>query len=148
MKKVEVLKLSVMMAALVLTGYAQAGPEVQVTFKNNGSEPAVYRAVGGNGTSTRMNAYPKPADSVAAGALDGYRVKSNLSPDANYAVVQYQAGGKICKFNTTYVKTMERGVRMPKWNKSAVAEGGARCDVRITSVNYSTHAWAVEFTMR
>jgi hypothetical protein len=136
------------MAALVLTGYAQAGPEVQVTFKNNGSGPAVYRAVGANGLSTKMNARPQPAGEVNAGGANVYSVKSNLSPDANYAVVQYQAGAKICKFNTTYVKTMERGVRVPKWNKSAVAEGGARCDVRITSVNYSTHAWAVEFTMR
>jgi hypothetical protein len=137
--------------ALVLaatSGAASAGPPVDVTFKNSSSEKVLYHAVGANGTSTQINAQPRPSAEVQAGEVSRYTVQSNISPDANYAVVTYRAGSKACKFTTNYLKGVQNGVRVPKWNKSATAEGGARCEVNITTVNYATHAWAVEFTMK
>jgi len=138
----------VALALAVTSGVVKAGPAVDVTFKNNGVETVFYHAVGANGTSTQLNAEPRPSSEVEAGAVSRYTVQSNISPDANYAVVTYRAGSKTCKFTTTYLKGFQSGVRVPKWNKSATAEGGARCEVKITTVNYATHAWAVEFTMR
>lgn len=138
----------VALALAVASGGAQAGPAVDVTFKNNSAEKVSYYAVGQNGLSTQMNARPSPSVEVETGAVSHYRVQSNISPDANYAVVTYRAGSKVCKFTTTYLKGIQSGVRVPKWNKSATAEGGARCEVKITTVNYATHAWAVEFTMK
>jgi hypothetical protein len=35
-----------------------------------------------------------------------------------------------------------------KNNGTAAAIWGARCDVKITSVDFATHAWAVEFAMK
>lgn len=137
--------------ALVLamaSGVVQAGPSVDVTFKNNGAESAFYHAEGRNGMSTQMNASPRPLTEIKAGNFAQYTVQSNVSPDTNYAVVMYRMGGKVCKFSTTYFKNFQGGVRVPKWTKNAIAEGGARCEVKITSVNFSTNAWAVEFSMR
>lgn len=136
------------LALAVASGVALAGPPVDVTFKNISAETVVYQAVGANGVSTQINAQPRPSAEVVAGAISRYTVQSNISPDANYAVVTYRAGSKVCKFTTTYLKGVQNGVRVPKWNKSTTAEGGARCEVKITTVNYATHAWAVEFTMR
>lgn len=138
----------VALALVVVSGVVQAGPPVDVTFKNHSDVTVVYQAVGANGTSTQINAQPRPSGEVPAGAISRYTVQSNISPDANYAVVSYRAGSKVCKFTTTYLKGFQNGVRVPKWNKSATAEGGARCEVKITTVNYATHAWAVEFAMR
>lgn len=147
MKSLNVL-MPIALALVVVSGVAQAGPPVDVTFKNSSAEKVSYHAVGQNGLSTQMNARPRPVSEVEAGAISSYRVQSNISPDANYAVVTYRAGSKACTFTTTYLKGVQNGVRVPKWNKSTTAEGGARCEVKITTVNYATHAWAVEFTMR
>ena len=138
----------VALALAVTAGVAQAGPAVDVTFKNNSAEKVTSHAEGQNGLSTQMNARPRPVAEVEAGAMSHYRVQSNISPDANYAVVTYRAGSKVCNFTTTYLNGFQNGVRVPKWNKNATAEGGARCEVKITTVNYATHAWAVEFMMR
>jgi hypothetical protein len=139
---------SAMLAAVTVSAAAQAGPAVSVTFKNNGTAAAIYSALGKNGAGTKANASPTPGDKVEKGSFDSYKVQSNLSPDVNYAVVHYQIGSKACQFTTTYLKSRVRGVELPKWNKSAVASGGARCDVKITSVDFATHAWAVEFAMK
>lgn len=136
-----------LVSVLAMSGMAVAGPQVSVTFKNNGSEDAFYSAVGSNGVMTRNNASPAPAATVGGGQSSFYRVQSTISPDANYAVVDYRIGSKKCRFTTTYSKGFASGIRVPKWNKSAVAEGGARCDVKITSVDYGSHNWSVEFTM-
>jgi len=125
-----------------------AGPEVTVIFKNNSDAEATYNAVGSNAISTRMNASPKPLVKVKAGESNVYTVQSRISPDVNYASVRYEIGRKVCQFTTSYVNTRVRGVTSPKWNKSAVGSGGAYCDVRVTSVNPASRAWAVEFTMR
>lgn len=98
--------------------------------------------------STQMNARPTPLAEIKAGELARYRVQSNISPDTNYAVVMYRMGSKVCKFSTTYFNGFQSGVRVPKWTKNAVAEGGALCGVKITSVNFSTNAWSVEFSMK
>lgn len=138
----------VALALVVTSGMVQAGPAVDVTFKNNSAEKVSYHAVGQNGLSTQLNARPRPIAEVESGSMSHYRVQSNISPDANYAVVTYRAGSKVCNFTTTYLKGFQNGVRVPKWNKNATAEGGARCEVKITTVNYATHAWAVEFVMK
>lgn len=147
MKRIYVLAPLVLVLA-VASGVVQAGPPVDVTFKNNAAESAFYHAEGRNGMSTQMNARPTPLAEIKAGEFARYRVQSNISSDTNYAVVVYRMGSKVCKFSTTYFKNFQSGVRVPKWTKNAIAEGGARCDVKITSVNFSTNAWAVEFSMR
>lgn len=147
MKRFNVL-VPVALAMVVTSGVVYAGPPVDVIFKNSSAQAVVYHADGANGASTQMNAQPRPLTEVPPGGVNVYRVQSHISPDANFAVVTYRAGGKACTFTTTYLKGFQGGVRIPKWNKSAVAEGGARCEVRITTVNYATQAWAVEFTMR
>ncbi|MEQ7919675.1 hypothetical protein ABQX22_10820 [Xanthomonas sp. WHRI 1810A] len=133
-------------SALITVGVAQAGPEVQVVFKNNGASDAIYDVTGSSAYSY-SEAQPKPKGEVKAGESDNYKVTGSLSPDVTTVVFQYKSGGKVCKFKTSYLKLPGRGVA-PKWNKSADASGGARCDVRVTSTNPATHAWAVEFTMR
>lgn len=148
MKLCNKLKWVTFVGAIAVSGMAWAGPEVRVTFKNNGSEEARYSAIGSNGTMTYANAGPKPTSEVQPGSYNYYGVRSSVSPDMGYAVVDYRMGSKTCRFSTTYTRAFTHGVRTPKWNKSAVAGGGARCDVRITSVDYSNHDWAVEFTMQ
>ena len=78
-----------------------------------------------------------------------YSVQSTISPDVNYAVVRYKIGNKTCVFNTNYVNGYTSGgIKVPSWNKSYTASGGATCTATITSTNISTHAWAVEFTIK
>ncbi|WKN22503.1 hypothetical protein [Azotobacter vinelandii] len=138
-----------MATALSTAGVAYAGPKVTVTFKNQGTAAATYSTVTSNETSTYANATPKPATPVPAGANDVFTVQSLISPDTNYAVVRYKIGSKTCIFSTTYVNTLGAGgVKIPSWNKSATASGGATCTANITSTNISTHEWAVEFTMK
>ena len=48
----------VALALAVTAGVAQAGPAVDVTFKNNSAEKVTYHAEGQNGLSTQMNARP------------------------------------------------------------------------------------------
>lgn len=133
-------------SALSTVGVAQAGPEVQVTFKNNSSSEAVYDTLGSSAYSYG-EASPKPAATVAGGESNIYKVRGGLSADVTSVVFQYRVGAKTCKFKTSYLKLPGRGVP-PRWNKSSESGGGARCDARITATNVSTHAWAVEFTMR
>ena len=141
-----VVSLALVFATLSVT--AQAGPAVDIIFRNNGPDAALYQAITANEISTQANASPRPDDRVQAGSSTRFGVQSNISPDANYASVRYRIGVKSCLFTTSYVKTLARGVTVPKWNKSAVASGGARCDARVVTVNPTSHAWTVEFTMR
>lgn len=133
-------------SALMTVGAAQAGPEVQITFKNNADLEAVYDVLGSSAYSYG-EADPKPASTVRAGEFNVSKVKGGLSADATSVVFQYKIGLKTCKFKTSYLMLPGRGTG-PKWNKSAEASGGARCDAKITSTNLATHAWNVEFTMR
>jgi hypothetical protein len=144
-----VLSLVLVAVTASVSSVAQAGPSVHVTFKNQGAAEAVYTVSGRNEVGTNANASPRPDIKVGAGRTDSYKVQSNLSLDANYAVVRYQMGSKVCQFSTTFVNAFIRsGVKVPKWNKSAVASGGAVCTATITATNFSTYAWSVEFTMK
>ncbi len=139
---VSVMAVCVLMAA----GLVQAGPEVQITFKNNGGSEAVYDPLGSSAYSYG-EANPKPAATVRSGESSVSKVRGSLSSDVTSVIFQYKIGSKTCKFKTSYLKLPGLGA-VPKWNKSADASGGARCGIRITSTNVATHAWAVEFTMR
>lgn len=136
------------------TAAAYAGPPVTVTFKNLGDEVANYTIVTVNESSTHATASPKPAPTVNPSNSDTCRVQSNVSANGNAALVRYRMGnrplgGKECTFSTTYVNMISSGGSMtPQWNKNANASGGAVCTATITSFNFTTHAWAVEFTMR
>ncbi|MFJ4143378.1 hypothetical protein [Pseudomonas sp. NPDC089734] len=142
------MKLIAAFAALVGSGVAQAGPQVTVVFKNNGSSEAVYSPVDSHETLTRSFAKSAPRAAVPKGETDSYVIQGRLSPDASHAFVRYRIGNKVCRFKSTYVMTATRSARVPKWIKEATASGGARCDARIISVNNATHAWTVEFVMR
>jgi hypothetical protein len=147
MKKFNVLAL--VLASLIgvaTSGVAYAGPEVTITVKNNSEFAANYDAVSSS-AYTYGQANPKPPVQIAPGSSDFFKVKGAVSPDLTAAIFQYKIGNKICKFKTSYFKTPGRN-GTPKWSKSAEEVGGARCDVRVTAVNYSNHNWAVEFTMR
>lgn len=140
--------LSLALAALTLSAVAQAGPPVQVTFKNMGSEAATYSPSGRNEMGTHTNASPTPDVIVNAGKIDSYNVMSGISPDSNYATVRYRMGRKECQFTTTFINTQMRGgVKVPKWKESAVASGGAICTARRLSTDYSNYGWSVEFSM-
>ncbi|ACS87782.1 hypothetical protein [Musicola paradisiaca] len=141
--------------ALFAAGAAHAGPPVTITFKNLGTSDAKYSAVTSNEVSTNANASPKPEVSVPAKESDKYYVQNPISDDANAATVRYTIGKKTCVFATTFVNTVIPGglitgtvTKVPKWNKSATASGGATCTATITSTNLSTYTWAVEFTMK
>lgn len=140
--------LSLALAALTLSAVAQAGPPVQVTFKNMGSEAATYSPSGRNEMGTHTNASPAPRTIVPGGERDGYNVVSRISPDSNYATVRYRIGRKECQFTTTFTNVPSRGgVKVPRWKESAVASGGAVCNARRLSTDYSNYAWSVEFSM-
>ncbi|AYZ61871.1 hypothetical protein EGY31_00475 [Burkholderia multivorans] len=135
--------------ALSVAGTAYAGPKVTVTFKNQGTDPAVYKIISTNESSTYANAAPKPEKNVLGGSTDTYTVQSLLSTDVNYAAVRYSIGAKECQFYTAYVNTIgSGGVKIPKWSKTATPSGGATCTATITSTNIATHEWAVEFDMK
>ncbi|MGM3226080.1 hypothetical protein [Dickeya zeae] len=143
---------AVMMSA---AGAAYAGPAVTITFKNLGNETATYKPITNNEISTNAIASPKPLSQIAAQDLNVYRVQNTISPDANAAVVRYTIGGKTCVFSTTFINTIVPGsaltgkiLKSPKWTKNAEASGGAVCNATITSQNFSTYAWSVEFTMK
>jgi hypothetical protein len=147
MKNKHVLKVGVAAVAFAMGGYAQAGPEVTITFKNNSDTNAAYDVVGSSAYSY-AEANPKPKPDVLARQSDVYRAKGAQSPDVTTVVFQYKMGAKICKFKTSYVKLPSRGGTVPKWNKSEQSLGGARCEARITGTNFATHDWAVEFSMK
>jgi hypothetical protein len=120
-----------------------------VNFKNNTADDAMYvRGNSRNDVATYLNASPKPGK-VVAGSSSSFTVSANGTSPITYATVRYQAGVKSCQFTTSYLMNSTLGgVRTPKWNKSAIASGGAKCDVSVTSVNYSNHDWIVSFIMR
>ncbi|ATO35617.1 hypothetical protein [Dickeya dianthicola] len=149
--------LGVVMAAVMMSaaGAAYAGPAVSITFKNLGDEIATYKPITNNEISTNAIANPKPTTQVAAKNSITYTVQNTISPDANAAVVRYTIGGKTCVFSTTFINTIIPGgaftgkiLKAPKWTKNAEASGGAVCNATITSQNFSTYAWNVEFTMK
>jgi hypothetical protein len=149
MQTLKPIVLSMALAALTLSASAHAGPSVQVTFKNMGSEPATYSPSGRNEMGTHANASPTPDVLVNAGKIDSYNVLSRISPDSNYATVRYRMGRKECQFTTTFINAPLRGgVKVPKWKESAVASGGAVCTARRLSTDYSSYGWAVEFSMK
>ena len=136
-------------AALLSVGFASATPQVTVNFKNNTPQDAVYvPGSSRNESTTYANASPKPA-AVRAGMGESYIVRATGSSPITYAMVTYKSGTRSCRFTTRYLMNVSLGgVRTPKWNKSAVSSGGAKCDITITSVNYSTHDWNVDLIMR
>jgi hypothetical protein len=147
MKNKHVLKVGVAAVAFAMGGYAQAGPEVTITFKNNGTAAASYDVVGSSAYSY-AEARPKPKAEINPGESDIYGVKGAQSPDVTTVVFQYKMGAKTCKFKTSYIKLPSRSGTVPKWNKSEQSLGGARCEARITGTNFATHDWTVEFSMK
>ena len=145
MKKINILT-PVAFALVVASGVAQAGPEVTVVFKNDSDLKAEYDVVGSSAYSY-AEANPKPADEVPSRTSSLSRFKGVQSPDVTTVVFQYRIGSKTCKFKTSYLKLPGRNGG-PKWNKSAVAGGDARCEAKVTSTSFANHDWAVEFTMR
>ena len=129
---------------------AIAGPPVTVTFKNNNTTTdATYAIVTSNESSTYANASPKPATTVSKLGSNSCAVTSLISPDVNYANVRYKIGSKECVFGTTFVNALQPGgYKIPKWNKTATASGGAICTATITSTNLTTYAWTVDFVMK
>lgn len=149
MKSINKAKRLLACSLLAGTGLVNAAPQVTVNFKNNTGDDAVYtRGSSSNELATYENASPKPANVVAGGSY-GFNVRPQGPSPITYATVRYQAGFKSCQFTTSYLMTSTPGgVRAPKWNKSAISGGGARCEVSVTSVNYSNHDWVVSFNMR
>lgn len=136
-------------ASMFAATSAFAGPPVAVTFKNIGTATANYTIISTNEATTYANASPKPAATVAAAGTNIYNVTSLISPDVNYANVRYKIGTKQCVFGTTFVNALQPGgAKIPQWNKTATASGGAICTATITSINLATYAWTVTFTMK
>jgi hypothetical protein len=148
MKTTRILAPSLAVAIMTMAATAQAGPPVTVTFKNLGTEAAVYTVVTSNEISTQRNAR-SPGQKVAAGRSDSYIVQSTVSPDTSYATVRYVMGPKACVFTTTFSKLPAAGgARVPKWTKTATPSGGAVCTATSRVTSLSSHAWAAEFTMK
>jgi len=134
--------------ALSSAGIAYAGPPVTVIFKNRSSDIATF-SIGNSGErSTYANASPKPVDTVLPGETDTYSVRGPISPDVTVAHVRYGIDSGTCEFSTSYINTSGLWGSTPKWEKSARPSGRARCTATATSVNPTTHAWTVEFTIR
>ena len=144
MKLISALALASLSVAAT-SGVALAGPEAAVTFKNNSDQTATYDPVSIS-AYTYAHANPKPPELVEPGSSRLFRVKGP-TPDVTPVIFQYKIGRKVCRFKTSYLKLPGRN-GAPRWNKSVEQTGGARCEVRITAVNYSNHDWAAEFTMR
>lgn len=148
MKSPKFLSSCLALAVITAATTAQAGPPVTVTFKNLGTEAAVYTVVTGNEMSTQRNAR-SPSPTVDAGRSDSYIVQSTVSPDTSYATVRYVMGVKACVFTTTFSKLPAAGgVRVPKWTKTATPGGGAVCTANSRVTSLASHAWAAEFTMK
>jgi len=113
---------------------------------------ATYSTITANETNTYTYATPKPAGTVAAGYDDDYNVTIPLGPDVGYAVSRYTIRGflgKTCVFSTTFTNMLQPGgFYAPKWNATATPSGGAICTATITSQNFTTHNWTVDFTMK
>ncbi|MGG5291456.1 hypothetical protein [Pseudomonas shirazensis] len=134
--------------ALLAVGVAQAGPLVDVTFKNLGREQAVLKIVTANESSTYQVANPKPREKVEANTSTLFRVQRIISPDVNAAMVRYTMGSKTCAFGTTFqMRMMPGGIKQPQWTKTATPSGGATCAATITSTA-ADYSWKVEFSMK
>ncbi|WP_369989837.1 hypothetical protein [Pseudomonas xanthosomatis] len=135
-------------ASLLVAGLAHAGPPVEVTFKNLGSQNAELKLVTSNEISTHQIANPKPFQVVEPGAVTNAKVQRIVSPDVNGAQLRYSSGGKTCAFGTTYqMRTLPGGIKQPQWTKTATPSGGATCTATITRTS-ADYSWAVEFTMK
>ncbi|MQG91950.1 hypothetical protein [Pseudomonas sp. MN1F] len=135
-------------AALLMAGMVQAGPPVEVTFKNLGSQPVELKLVTANENSTYQIANPKPAGKVEGGAAFVFSVQRVVSPDVNGAQVRYAVGSKTCAFGTTFqMRVLPGGIKQPQWTKTATPSGGAVCAATITRMN-TDYSWNVEFTMK
>lgn len=135
-------------ASLLAAGGAQAGPPVEVTFKNLGADKAVLKIVTSNESSTYQIASPKPAQEVPAGGAIGFTVQRTVSPDVNAAMVRYTIGQKTCAFGTTFqMRVLPGGIKKPEWTKTATPSGGATCTATITTFA-ADYSWRVEFTMK
>lgn len=73
---------------LVAAGAAWAGPPVQITFKNNSDQDAVYDPIGSSAVSYAA-ASPKPAETVRGGESFVFNVTGGPSPDITSAIFQY-----------------------------------------------------------
>ncbi|MBV4529905.1 hypothetical protein HU719_000430 [Pseudomonas sp. SWRI107] len=134
--------------ALLATGLAEAGPKVNVTFKNVGTQTAVLKIVTSNESSTFQIASPPPLQKVDSGSFTNFDVQRVISPDVNSAQVRYTMGSKTCAFGTIYqMRVLPGGITQPQWTKTATPSGGATCTATITRMN-ADYSWAVEFTMK
>lgn len=134
--------------SLSVAGVAQAGPLVDVTFKNLGREQAALKIVTTNESSTYQIANPKPREKVDANTSTLFRVQRVISPDVNAAMVRYTIGSKTCAFGTTFqMRMMPGGIKQPQWTKTATPSGGATCVATITSTA-ADYSWKVEFIMK
>lgn len=149
MKSPKILSSCLALAMITVATTAQAGPPVTVTFKNLGTEAAVYTVVTNNEMSTQRNARPSISSTMKPGETGVYVVQSNISPDTSYATFRYVMGIKTCVFSTTLSRLPAAGgVRVPKWTKTATPSGGAVCTATSRVTNLASHAWAAEFTMK
>ncbi|WP_165830281.1 MULTISPECIES: hypothetical protein [unclassified Pseudomonas] len=137
------------------TGAVLAGPPVEVTFKNLGTQVATYKVITQNEALTYAHSTGRPDANVAAGDTNTYNVQIPLNPDANAANVRYTIGNKTCVFTTTFINQVApgglfpgAGAKIPRWNKTADSSGGALCSATIKSQNFSDFSWTVEFTMK
>ncbi|UFH50619.1 hypothetical protein [Pseudomonas sp. KNUC1026] len=105
---------NMMMAALAAAtmcaaGAAFAGPPVEVTFKNLGTQKATYQVITQNEALTYAHATGRPKTELGAGETDKYYVQIPINPDANAANVRYTMGNKTCVFMTTFVNQVAPG---------------------------------------
>lgn len=134
-------------AVMLAAAPALAGPPVEVTFRNFGTESVKLQLTNANETSTYQIANPKPHDEVKPGESIRFTVQRLVSPDTNGAMLRYSQGRKSCAFSTTFVMMMSGGIKQPKWNKTATPAGGATCTA-VNSGFSSNYAWKAEFTMK
>ncbi|WP_122209124.1 hypothetical protein [Pseudomonas viridiflava] len=140
---------SALLISAALAGPVLAGPAVTVTVKNLGTATANYKVLTNNEAITKVATNPTPRDSIPVGEIDVYNVQNNQSQLVTFANLRYTIGGKTCVFLATYVSTAgPLGSSVPKWNNTATPSGGATCTAKVTSTNFSTYEWAVEFTMK
>lgn len=154
------MQLKNLFAALAVTslfaaGAAHAGPPVTITVKNLGTAPATYSVIGSGEALTNAGASPTPAKTINPRESANFVVVGQLSPDITTAFVRYSIGGKTCVFRTSMINTIVPGglitgtvLKAPKWDKGAVASGGATCTATISALNLSNYSWNAEFTIK
>lgn len=147
--------LAIVAITLCKAGVTFAGPPVTVTFKNLGKQEATYKITNNNESATYNDASPKPKTTVPPLSSDTYIVQNTLSPEINFATVQYTSGGKTCYFQTILGVRLQYSLmfinnppKIPQWNKSAITYDGAICNATITYQNPNNFTWAVEFTIK